>query len=91
MQFTFHSKGHPGQVRVTVAAVVEQGEAKFGVSRCSTKDQFVRKIGRERALERAVQKPLFKFRVPTTHEHIKWFVENAKFIAEQVKLNPAMV
>lgn len=85
----FHSKPDSNKVRVTVAAIIDGAYATFGVARCSRKDQFVRKIGRDKALERVGTKPYLKIRVPN-HEN-KWFVATAKGIAEVIKVNPELV
>ena len=47
-------------VRVTVAAQFIDNEMHIGVARCSEKDQFTRKTGREIALERMIAKPYIK-------------------------------
>ena len=48
------------EVRVTVAGQFIDNELHIGVARCSEKDQFTRKMGREIALERMVAKPYVK-------------------------------
>ncbi len=90
LSYTFHSKGKQGEVRVTVAAVVDGKQMKFGVSRCSELDQFVKKTGTERALKRAMEKSIMITPVPKVKE-VSWFLGIAKTIAEQAKLNSQLV
>lgn len=57
--YFFHNT-HNQRVRVTVAGQFIDNELHIGVARCSEKDQFTRKTGREIALERMVAKPYVK-------------------------------
>jgi hypothetical protein len=50
-----HTKTHP---RTTVCAVFTENSVMFGASRCSTKDSFSKKVGRERSILRAQKNPL---------------------------------
>lgn len=84
MNYTFHSKLDSTKVRVTVAAVEKDGKFLFGVSRCSERDQFVKKTGRERALERALTHPFQTVKLPKKVSG-KLFVMWAMAIAETVK------
>lgn len=51
--FIYHSKPtwlyNP---RVTVAGKIEDNKLKLAVARCSEKDQFIKKVGRELSIER---------------------------------------
>jgi hypothetical protein len=50
-----HTKKAP---RITVAAVINENTITFGASRCSPRDQFSRKNGRQRAQRRAETNPI---------------------------------
>lgn len=50
-----HTKTFP---RTTVCAIFTDDSVMFGASRSSKKDAFCKRIGRERALERARRNPL---------------------------------
>lgn len=52
--------------RYTVCSILnpETRELSFGVARCSTKDRFSRKIGRDLSYKRAVSKPITTIKVP---------------------------
>lgn len=56
-QFYYHSKPRKGKKRFTVAAVVNGDNIVIGISACSHKDAFKKKIGRDIALGRANAKP----------------------------------
>lgn len=86
--YIFHSPA--SSVRVTVAAAIEGSFASFGVSRCSKKDQFVKKIGRERALIRAQSDPVIKVRLPKKYIG-SWFVTTARGLALTMIVNPELV
>lgn len=86
----FHTKHNPKQPRVTVAGVIENGNIKFGVSRCSANDSFVKKVGRSLATERAEKQPFTIIEAPKDHM-ISWFVYKAKAIAGQVASKPELV
>jgi hypothetical protein len=58
IEYVMHSEASVGAPRVTVGAVLRPDDEGymalfFGVSRCSEKDQFRKKLGRLRALGRA--------------------------------------
>jgi len=91
MQFIFHSKVTGlKESRVTVAAVIDGSKAKFGVSRCSKNDQFIRRVGREKAIERALNSPSIEVHLPKK-DVSKWFLATAKGMADVVKFNPELV
>jgi hypothetical protein len=51
--YVFHSgKDHTSGIRVTVVGGIKDGMLSLAVSRCSLKDNFVKKDGREKALAR---------------------------------------
>lgn len=85
-QLFYHSK--PGGPRVTVAAIVDGNSVRFGVSRCSKRDQFFKKKGRYISLGRATKSPYLTLQAPT---HPKWFIETALMIVDTVKHNPELV
>lgn len=89
-QLFFHTKHNPKQSRVTVAGVIENGNIKFGVSRCSANDAFVKKTGRSLAITRAETQPFTIIEAPQD-KLISWFVYKAKAIAGQVAAKPELV
>ena len=44
--------------RITICGICDGETWKFGIAKCSPDDQFVRKVGREIAKERAMSKPI---------------------------------
>lgn len=86
----FHTKPAKNTSRITVAAIIENGTVKFGVSRCSAKDSFVKKQGRMIASGRALKKP-FTITPSPEANLIPWFVGKAKEIAFNVEHNPQLV
>jgi hypothetical protein len=89
MNLIYHSKSN-SPVRVTVLAKIEGDTAKFGVSRCSHRDQFVRKTGRTIAEGRAERNPFRQIPVPTGTLS-EWFIHNAQEIEEEVALHPERI
>jgi hypothetical protein len=86
MDLIYHSKA-TSPVRVTVLARIEGNTAKFGVSRCSRHDQFVKKTGRTIAEGRALRNPFRQTPVP--NESLShWFIANAQEIEAEVIFNP---
>lgn len=86
MNLIYHSKP-TSPVRVTVLAKIENGTAKFGVSRCSRHDQFVKKTGRHIADGRADKNPYRQ--IPTPDGSLsKWFIANAQEIEAEVIFHP---
>ncbi len=63
-EYFFHSehkmRGKRRRPRITLAAVVDNNNnLVVGASKCSVLDNFSRKIGRQRSMERAKNKPLY--------------------------------
>lgn len=89
-QLFFHTKAAHGKVRVTVSAVIQNGNAHFGVSRCSANDSFNKKKGRLIASGRANKAP---FTITEAPEQglTTWFLDKAKTIAEKVIAKPELV
>lgn len=50
--FRYYSTPNEAAVRITVAGEHSDGVLKLAVSRCSMKDRYVKKIGREKAEKR---------------------------------------
>lgn len=84
--FRFYSQG--SKVRVAVVGEHSEGVLKIAVSRCSTKDAFVRKKGRMIA-EGRLQKGKLYSQEKIENCDVKTFVEKAKEIAE--KLQTSMI
>jgi hypothetical protein len=92
MELIFHSKVTSlKEARVTVAAIIDGSKATFGVSRCSAKDQFVRKVGRLTALKRAKESPIAGIYHVPKKELSKWFITTAKGMSEIIKVNPELI
>lgn len=83
----FHSKTTP---RVTVAGIIKDDQISFGVSRCSTKDQFFKKKGRHIAEGRATKTPFATFPAPEK-ELCQWFVNAATSIVKQIEHHPELI
>jgi len=56
--FYYHTKENENGRRGTFAGVVEDNVIKIGLSVCSAKDQFQKRIGRSISENRASQKPV---------------------------------
>lgn len=65
------------QIRYTIAGVIDGNEMKFGISKCSPKDQFNRKLGRVISLGRATKHPIHTMKIPMTGNLGKVFVEQS--------------
>lgn len=51
--------------RYTVCSILtEDRMLQFGVARCSSKDRFDKKVGRELSFKRAIEHPVCKIQVP---------------------------
>ena len=90
MELIYHQKPSTDKVRVSVVASINGNVASFGVSRCGRKDRFVRKIGRERALKRALNNPILVSNVPEK-EVSRWFLITAVGLSNVVQANPQMI
>lgn len=81
--YIFHTKPAANRPRVTIAAIINGQSVKFGAARCSTSDQFNKKIGRYIATGRAAKNPIGH--LPLPHENFsQWFKTNATEIANKV-------
>jgi hypothetical protein len=69
--------------RVTVAAVINGQTVNFGAARCSTNDQFNKKIGRHIAIGRANKNPIGHMMLPQEN-FSQWFTTNAAELAKKV-------
>lgn len=91
-QLIFHSRVTEGnKARVTVAAILDGEIARFGVSRCSANDQFVKKVGAQRAIGRARSSKPFTTQPVPKEGLCKWFTETAKSISDKVVEEPRLV
>jgi hypothetical protein len=76
--------------RVTVVGNYVDGNLSLAASRCSNKDQFMRKRGRTIA-ENRLEKGKVIVTLPIKDFTIKDFVENATELAYHVKKNPKII
>ena len=85
-QFIFHSQSnsHSG-VRVTVVGEYSTGILNLAVARCSEKDSFSRKIGREIAIERLNKGEIF-YSFTSETMNSKRFYDIANAISKSVEL-----
>ena len=91
-QLIFHSRVTEGnKARVTVAAILDGQVARFGVSRCSENDQFVKKVGAQRAIGRAKSSKPFATQPVPKEGLCKWFTSFAKEVADKVVEEPRLV
>lgn len=92
-QFVFHTQPQEGtNVRVTVVGVLkENNEMSIGVSRCSKKDQFIRKLGRNIATGRALKNPMVVIDFQPKPNQGELFIEHAKEIAKDCIDNPQWI
>jgi hypothetical protein len=90
MNLIYHSS-HTSPVRVTVLAKIEGNAVRFGVSRCSRHDQFVKKTGRLIAEGRADRNPYREVKLPIVEPISEWFIRNAQEIEEEVIPNPERI
>jgi hypothetical protein len=79
----FHDKNNKKFKVVTVAGIYvpESGVVHIGVSRCSKKDNWNRKLGNKIAFGRALKNPEFYFVVEQNSNKkkvVNEFIENAK-------------
>lgn len=65
---------------VTVCGVYDEstGKLNIGISRCSEEDNFVKKIGKELAYNRAVHKPYITVQLPIGSKFSKIFYDLAR-------------
>lgn len=89
-EFIFHSKPYFWLPRVTVVGVLDKGQLKIAVSRCSENDQFVKKIGVEKARKRVESGNLISI-YSIEKCSISDFVSIATDIAEMVILNARLI
>lgn len=81
--YRFYSNPTEGSVRVSVVGEYDKGKLKLAVSRCSRKDQFMRKKGRSIAEGRFAKGKYFKV-LRLDYCDIHTFVEAAKIVAKEV-------
>lgn len=82
--YVFHSEcDHPTGVRVTVVGSFNENILDLAVSRCSEKDSFVKKIGREKAIERLNSGNIISS-VVVSQPSLNTFINAAKAITEYV-------
>ena len=75
--------------RVTVAAKVEGNVMTLSTARCSKKDQFVKKTGRQLALERLENNQVIStMNIPENTKIGAFFISNATFLATLLTEEP---
>lgn len=82
--YVFHSdKDHSSKVRVTVVGEFIDGKLKLSASRCSDKDAFVKKIGRENAIKRLMNGELIA-EIETKTVSKNMFIKASEAVAHAV-------
>jgi len=61
------------QKRKTYAAVIKDNVISFGIAVCGSKDHFVKKVGRQIALQRAIESPVLIRKVKPSEDVRKVF------------------
>lgn len=74
--------------RVSVCGIYDEGTIAFGAARLGDNDNFIKKVGRDKARGRALSHPVLKVSVPDDTV-IKVFSEHAKLIAQKVRITPS--
>ena len=72
--------------RVTICGVYdnEQNTMTYGIARCSSRDNFVRRIGQKISYNRAFKNPYKIVQINPTDKISEVFITNAKLIEEEV-------
>ena len=87
--YRFYSKPNNG-ARVSVVGQVQDNQLKIAVARCSEKDQFVRKVGRELA-EGRLNAGLLYSKIPMEECTVKTFVDVAQEVVKKVLIRKKTV
>lgn len=67
--YTFaHSKLYKNLPRVTICSILEGDKLSFGYTVCSSKDQYVKKLGQRISYARASTKPYVVYHVSNTQD-----------------------
>lgn len=88
--FRYYSTPNEANVRITIAGVHSDGVLKLAVSRCSKKDRYVKKIGREKA-EKRLSIGLLYDQIELKECDAKTFVEFAKKAVLDIDKNAKVV
>jgi hypothetical protein len=81
--FRFYSNTEEGKPRVSVVAQHSEGMLHIAVARCSARDHFIRKKGRQIAEGRLAKNKIYKV-IPMETCDISRFVEIAKQVTIEV-------
>ena len=84
--FRFYSKADETN-RVSIVGECTDGVLKVAAARCSSKDNFVRKKGRELA-EKRLQSNELCFEIPADKCDVRTFIVIAKGLCQQIKNSP---
>lgn len=82
--YRFYSKADETKNRVSIVGECVNGTLKIAAARCSSKDNFVRKKGRELAEQRLANNQIY-FQCKTESCDIKQFLYLAKSIAKEIE------
>ena len=85
--YFYHTPGKDGvkTKRYTIAGIVEGNVIKMAASACSLNDQFVKRVGRRIALQRAENVPYSRVAIESSALPGLAFVQLAKIFAERLK------
>jgi hypothetical protein len=94
--YRFYSKPKDTQNRVSVIGQFVDGNLQIAISRCSKRDNFIRKKGRliaENRLKKGIIYKIIPYKESNDDPKEKgnFFVTNAKQIAQEVANNPQLV
>lgn len=75
-----------GEKRTTICGVLVGNKLHIGISTCSTKDVFVKKIGRAIAKGRALKNPEVEYTLSKNEIPIEVFIKEAKSLCTDFML-----
>lgn len=75
------------QRRVAYAGVIEDKTIRIAKASCSPKDQFIKKVGRELAAERALNEPITSVYFDENARPVSMFIETVKLLSAKTQSN----
>lgn len=87
-KYIYHSKST--QNRVTIVGEFENNELRVAVARCSSNDNFCRRVGRELATNRLKNGEMY-MTIKTTKMDRKRFNRIADFFAKELQIDSTVV
>lgn len=70
--------------RAVIAGIIVDGKLRLGMAECSLRDQFNKKVGREKALGRAKSKQRYILEVSAEEKVVRQFLDTAKKVAKDL-------